>query len=1698
MKMNRTKPTHKILAVFLTLNFLTTLVPINLIYASGGGPGSPEAASFEPVDATDMVNLATGDFSYVLPLLNVPSPEGGYPLALSYHAGIGLDQEASWVGLGWNINPGAINRSVAGVPDDWLETKKYSMLYNDIGVAKSISFGGSAIIMGISVATQYNYGSFKATGGETTRYFGNTSSVGLAGVGSVNTYVGTDGVGLGVSANLGLIKNDNFGATAGLFLFQSFKGEGLSGKINLGVGNNLFGTGISLSSNGSLSTSLSIGGKNLLSKEGSNLDATVHSKDLSSFEFSTPQFLPISLNFSYKKTKYWIFDASYSTYNGALYAGKIEDTYNNTIAYRQFGIDAYEAVYGADVKEQLRNPNFSFINYDSYAITAQGIGGTLSPKLLEEGTLVMPKTTIRTSTKDGKQVPETSTWYYKPEDGIKNFSKSIEQGNVHFYFENEYTSSLKIGSGIWELPQLNMDYMDPTEFSTVGKYFDDSSIIDGQEYDSYNEENERIRKGRYVETFTNEQILQNESLIIAPSVSGFNRDDLVVPSKGIGAFRVTALDGKTYHYSLPVYNRAEFSRIANVEDNSEDKFYEEQQFEPYATHWLLTAVTGPDYIDMNGNNRVDEQDYGYWVDFEYGKWSEGFAWRSPTIGFHTDGNTKSYSWGIKEVYYLDKVKTRTHTALFVKGERLDNKSFSTQISDGDEPKYYYLPSERTYIADMDDNLYLQGTHLNIEIGEQNPVFYYCKSHFWFQAELEEQKSLRLEKIILLNNNDAEDIQKHNEVDPVPSFGGSLYAVARVSLYHLFEGYLESNEEQLVPDQNWHGEQYYYVLNTNDIDWESITSKSLKTINFNYDETYPMGRETFINIEQPGKLTLNSVSTFGEGGVELIPPYRFDYYSKNITFEKDDIDNWGYYKDQAMMYSLNRITTPLGGTIEVTYENDSYVNEYANPTTYFDHGLEFKFGGTAGGPKTLSFRNNPDVADKYQVDFTDYFEEGQPTEIDMLYWHFTKTHSNWIGDFATENSLVQQVSNNLLVFSLPNKNQQWGRENENCSEKDWVFYNNEYGDVVNQTSVWLSEKDENSCDRPDEQTYRARYRIFAQKDPLNVAEGGGIRVRKLDIISDTYTSKTVYKYTDSDNLETGVTTYAPSKRDRVVPYISEMPSPMVIYEHVTTERHDANENLIYKKSYTFTVPESLQYTQNGILVENAFEIKKLQDDSYMDISLDNNNVDMSFSKYEVKDYSASIGRLKEVVEYNSENQQVYKVENSYISQSDFFSQGVLQESFNSYKRLWDTSKKDKYLMTSSSKQKIPNVLSKTLITANGYTSTSQLLKYDFFSGNVIESSSILSNGKQLKSKVYPAYSEYPAMGSKVDNPYNKNMLAQNALSVIEVQDTNEKWQKISANITTWSPETYQVSQWVGEFPNEVELISLHDVWRKHKTFTWNGDTDINGYFVNYANDDDGFDWSDPNVVQPEQWKQLSEVTQYNTFSAPLEVKDVNGNLAATKMGYKDSKIIAVCNAGYSETFYSGAEDDDSQDKFGGGVGKGTASLTPDSHTGDHALLINNGKNGFVATVKYGQSPKRYKISLWAKNNNYNNVRVNVGGETISYNPDEVVHAGDWVQLNFYSDIPSGTQVYVMSINGGVIVDDFRVHPISSSMTSYVYNQRDELTDILGPNNLATRYEYDEAGRLLRMYSEVENVNQVVIGGFKKVKEFSYTYKSPITP
>ena len=116
--MIRTPTFLKATALFFLGEMVLSIAGPSVAYALTAGSTQPEFTSCEPVGTTDMVNLITGDFTYNVPLIEVPSPEGGFSLPLSYHSGIGLEDEASWAGLGWNVNVGAIARNKVGSADD--------------------------------------------------------------------------------------------------------------------------------------------------------------------------------------------------------------------------------------------------------------------------------------------------------------------------------------------------------------------------------------------------------------------------------------------------------------------------------------------------------------------------------------------------------------------------------------------------------------------------------------------------------------------------------------------------------------------------------------------------------------------------------------------------------------------------------------------------------------------------------------------------------------------------------------------------------------------------------------------------------------------------------------------------------------------------------------------------------------------------------------------------------------------------------------------------------------------------------------------------------------------------------------------------------------------------------------------------------------------------------------------------------------------------------------------------------------------------------------------------------------------------------------------------------------------------------------------------------------------------------------------
>ncbi|MDA3616861.1 hypothetical protein, partial [Polluticaenibacter yanchengensis] len=131
-----------------------------------GGPSQPEMATFKSIGTDNMVDLFTGNFSYNIPLLDV----GGYPVNIFYNGDIGMDQDASWVGLGWNINPGTITRNMRGVPDDFDGSEEQVQEQN---VKPNITWGVTASytaeVLGLkNMLKGAETGTDGATGGTTT------------------------------------------------------------------------------------------------------------------------------------------------------------------------------------------------------------------------------------------------------------------------------------------------------------------------------------------------------------------------------------------------------------------------------------------------------------------------------------------------------------------------------------------------------------------------------------------------------------------------------------------------------------------------------------------------------------------------------------------------------------------------------------------------------------------------------------------------------------------------------------------------------------------------------------------------------------------------------------------------------------------------------------------------------------------------------------------------------------------------------------------------------------------------------------------------------------------------------------------------------------------------------------------------------------------------------------------------------------------------------------------------------------------------------------------------------------------------------------------------------------------------------------------------------------------------------------------
>ncbi len=882
------------LAFLLLLALLNQLLFPITAFALTGGPSQPETAGFQQIDATDMVDLFSGDFKYNIPLLEV----GGYPVNLTYNAGIGMDQEASWVGLGWNLNCGVVTRAVRGIPDDFKgeeiieerymkENKTYGVggktILELLGKLKLPGGKKLSVPLGFSIYHNNYNGMGYTLGKSFEKQFGPLSlklSLGY------NSQTGLDvepTMGLAFLAGKETSKTSNpfsVGASAGMNSRSGLKSLQLTGAtaspkpLSVGVGlpvnTNSFtpGTALRLKST-SINFKATVGGELFGGHPGFGIDGQYSSQSV--------------LTETQASKAYGYVFTEHANANSLLDLNREKD--------------------GA-FSEDMKNLPVTNFTYDVFSIQGQGLAGTVRAHRNDVGQLSDPflqtngvanadvglelglgnafraggdATITVSNVRSGKWEPQEfnmvpNTFKHK---GIGNFYE-----NCYFKFEGEQnvTDSLffknvgsfspvnveLIGSSAVPVLRSNDSYVGTLPQTATSTYFREPRSKTVFFLSAEEAEVAGMLKTR--PSYPDNYFTDTTNSVASIALYGTDEDD----AKRHQIAEINCLDesGTHYNYALPAWNKLQkdvtfnasnfstsggmvaYSLSGNKPDHKRglDHFYQATKTPAYAHSYFLTSILSPDYEDINGDGVTDD-DLGNFTKFNYTRKSETYKWRAPYENLkarlsegHLIDKTDdkgSYSYGVKELWYLHTIESKDQIAEF-------------------------------YISPRYDGVGVAGEHGGLP-----------------GSVTDADRQWKLDSIVLYNKADRV-VNKLNAI--------RLKKIEFVYSYHLCK-----NIPNFDPDED-------------DVD--------------------------------PGKLTLESVYIYyGNSNKGKLSPYTFTYSNTNPGYDQNKYDRWGNYKEAsnwatnmefpyvnqqntnadtwASAWNLETIKLPSGGIIEVAYEADRY-------------------------------------------------------------------------------------------------------------------------------------------------------------------------------------------------------------------------------------------------------------------------------------------------------------------------------------------------------------------------------------------------------------------------------------------------------------------------------------------------------------------------------------------------------------------------------------------------------------------------------------------------------------------------------------------------------------------------------------------------------------------------------------------------------
>ncbi len=911
------------IASFLATLMLLQVVAPTAAFALSTGPSQPEVQSFQPAGAPDMVDLFTGDMSYNIPLLDVE----GYPVNLFYQGGVGMDQEASWVGLGWNINPGVVNRNLRGLPDDFSGeyiTRKMGMRPNrTFGLMYNVGlqlFGVEEENGSLGVTPSFN----NYTGPE----FETSFSLSMRSTIHGNTRM-TAGLGLTSHSNRGLQLRPTIG-------FDSKVGERDTKTLRAGLN---FGLtldsqkGLTNMSFGAVGSTIRSTGAGASKKTFSGSDRAGTTFDLGSPTYSPQVSVPmdnlsLSFNFTlgpefngghpnmtmgafYSRQKLRLSNITQPAY-GYLYMGRGQDVSNALLDFNR----EKDGPYSAD-RTAL---GIASTTNDVFTATGQGVSGSYRPYRSEVGHVFDPSNSSTGSGGSaglefgagfiahvgGNVLVNTNTstsgdWLSGNGAGQRLKYKAAEPLALEpVFFREANEPTLEEDSTLWNAMQEDRPMRFAMNESGMTNVTLGTALTQGGGVNyglpQLNYRQKREPRAQLFSFLTHDEADHfgvepppDHAAVLAAYGNVFPKDQM-------SEVTITAKDGSRSIYGIPAYNVVQRDVEFNVEDhlpdasgnvdytsteNSTDNasgrehYYSCSSTPPYAYSFLLTSILSNDYSDVDDTRGPSQGDLGNYTKFSYTRTVESFPWRTPSV----DGDDAkarfercmlaenyddkaTYSYGEKEIWYLDKIESRNFIAVF---------ELNDIIHHADPPR-------------------LDAHGVN-EDGTVNTAM--------------EQRYLKT-----------------------------------IKLY----------------------ERSGYIAHP-------TTAVPIKTVHFDYRYTLCPGTPTSTSVADAenlahAKLTLVKVwFTYGGSDLGITTPYYFGYNGPNPSYAALAQDRWGNYKPEdpslssldfpyaeqasatadanAAPWALTHIILPSGGTIVVDYEADDYAYVQNKPAMRM-----FKLTGTS--------------------------------------------------------------------------------------------------------------------------------------------------------------------------------------------------------------------------------------------------------------------------------------------------------------------------------------------------------------------------------------------------------------------------------------------------------------------------------------------------------------------------------------------------------------------------------------------------------------------------------------------------------------------------------------------------------------------------------------------------------------------------------